>query len=1152
MFCSVHAFSQAVDFRKESIYFIVTTRFFDGDPANNRPNEWCSYDPSNPNRLITDPNDVTWRGDFKGLIQKLDYIKDLGFTAIWITPIVQNRGPLDYHGYHAWDFTKIDPRLESPGATFQDLINAIHAKGMKIILDIVTNHSGRYGIKGVAEIKYNTDPTKSWYAADNPNWQYDGLTPNPLDGKIWSRANLAKMPAPYNSNLANYNWPGTENFVNTTDANWFHHSGNGFAQGWDDTTNLYQRALAGDCPDLNTESPAVRNYLVNAYKTFILMGVDALRWDTIKHMNRETVQYFIDQFKAIKPNIFIFGEVAQKRHELHTVQEINPHWYTWKGQVGNSANSGLAVLDFYAEASFHNPIEMGGNFSQVKDAARYDNLYSDPSTNVMWLDNHDFGPNNDWNRRFGGSAENLAACLNFMFTWRGIPSLYYGTEIQFMKGAYTDIHESADIEKSLDLTGRAYYGNAIATASTNKIYKHIKKLNAIRSAIPALQNGSWYWAGTSDGNGVGYVRESGSSYAVVGLAKDGNVNFTFTGLKYNGIYKDAVSGKVVTVSGGSLSFQAEPSSAGIYVYNGPGLIGELGAGFFQTNGGGVSPSTVTFNPTNPSAGQTLTVTYDGFLKTGTAVNLYWGIDNWKTPVSVPMTKQADGKWKTIITIPSSTLSVFDCVFNNGNNTWDNNNSQDWHVTVTPGTVASLKVHYWKADNWSNEVNIHYWNSIPAGATTWPGVAMTKDADGWYSFTFPNISSSSLLFVDKNNTTNKTPDLTRSTEGWYKDGAWFNSKPNSNSAPVVSITPAAGSYTNQVTVFINATDADNDPVTVYYTTDGTTPTTASPVYSSEFVLTASRTVKAFAKDNAGASSSVISNSYTIVPPSSGLTIHYYNANSWQTIAMHYWNVTPAGIAATTWPGVQMVPEGSGWFKYTIPNAASSNIIFSNNGAGQTADLTRTGDGWYKNGVWTSSQPVEAGLKVHFSKPTAWSNNIKIHYWNVVPTQTGTTWPGISTIYEGNGWFYYLIPNATSSNLLFSDNGSTTNKTADLTRTGEGWYNGVWSSTKPAGSPKISVNPENEEHSRIESFALYQNFPNPFNPSTNISFYLKETGVVRLAVYNALGQEIAVLVNGVRLSGYNNVNFIGTNLTSGIYFYKLETKDGQFSKRMILNK
>ena len=88
------------------------------------------------------------RDSFRGLIQQLDYLRDLGFTAIWIPPPVENRSGLDYHGYHAYDWTRIDPRLESPGATYQDLINAAHARGIKIIQDVVVNHSSQYGIRG--------------------------------------------------------------------------------------------------------------------------------------------------------------------------------------------------------------------------------------------------------------------------------------------------------------------------------------------------------------------------------------------------------------------------------------------------------------------------------------------------------------------------------------------------------------------------------------------------------------------------------------------------------------------------------------------------------------------------------------------------------------------------------------------------------------------------------------------------------------------------------------------------------------------------------------------------------------------------------------------------------------------------------------------
>lgn len=685
-----------VDFREETIYFLITTRFFDGDPSNNVPNEWSSYNPDPTiNPSITDPQDVTWRGDFKGLIQKLDYIQDLGFTAIWITPIVQNRSPLDYHGYHAWDFTKVDPRLESPGATFQDLIDAVHSRGMKIVLDIVTNHSGRFGIKGQAEMKYNTNPNMPWGKdsdgnplQDNPEWEYDGITPNPDDGKIWSRANVAKLGAPWNSNLADYNWPNSITYINNTDPEWYHHSGNGFAQGYDDTENLYNRALHEDTPDLNTGSMAVREYLLNAYKTFIEMGVDGFRWDTIKHMSRQDVLWFLDAFKAINPDLFIFGEVAQKRHELHNVEEINPHWYTWRGAVGNSQPSGLSVLDFYAMATFH-MFDKGESFSNVQAAARYDHLYSNTSHLVTFLDNHDFGPNNDWNRRFGGSGQNLAAALNFMWTWRGIPSLYYGTEMQFKRGEYADIQYGGH-QNSLDITGRAYYGDAMAQAPDHIIYKHLQKLNAIRRAVPALQKGTWKWGGNGGGNGVGIVREHGDSYAVVGLAKDGNVTFNFSNIR-NGTYRDAVTGHEISVSNGSMTFKVAPSSAGIYVLNGPGRIGDVGAGYFQSDaegsqgggGGGGTTTVYTVTPNPPQYGKNVTITYAGSLKDNASINLHWGRNGWQNVSTTPMTK-INTIWTLTMMVPDGT-TMLDFVFNNGSGAWDNNNSQDYHVAVVAPT-----------------------------------------------------------------------------------------------------------------------------------------------------------------------------------------------------------------------------------------------------------------------------------------------------------------------------------------------------------------------------------------------------------------------------------------------------------------------------------
>jgi glycosidase len=1207
-----------VDFRKETIYFLLPTRFFDGDPSNNRPNEWCSYGPNSP--AITDPNDVPWRGDFKGLIQKLDYIKDLGFTAIWITPVVQNRGPLDYHGYHAWDFTKVDPRLESPGATFQDLINQVHARGMKIVLDIVTNHSGRFGIKGKAELKYNTDPTQSWYVADNASWQYDGMTPNPQDGKIWSRANLAKLPAPYNANLAAFNWPCTESFVNTSDINWFHHSGNGFVQGWDDTENLYNRAIAGDCPDLNTSSQVLRDYLVAAYTTFINMGVDAFRWDTMKHMDKTDALYFLDKFKAVNPNLFVFAEVAQKRHELHPVEEINPHWYTWRGAVGSSANSGMAVLDFYAEATFHNVFQDGGSFSDVTAAARYDNLYSDPSTNLTWLDNHDFGPNNDWNQRYGGTPENLAACMNFMFTWRGIPVVYYGTEVQFKKGVYTDLHDAAGIGQSLDITGRAYYGAEFTNAPNHKIYQHIKKLNAIRKGVPALQNGTYVWAGTNSSNSVGYIRKSGTSEVAVGLAKDGAATFNFTGLT-NGTYRDAVTGKVLSVTNGNLSFTVTSSSAGIYVLNGPGMIGGNGVGYFESGAAADAP-VVSIGTASGNYAQAIQVTLTAS-GVSTPIKIYY-TTNGTTPTS------SSTLYSSSITISTNTTLKAIAV------DAQNRQSTVETATYTIGTQPGLTVYFKKPAAWGSAIKVYYWNVTPTGAVptiAWPGAAMTYNSTTqWYSYKLTNTTSANLIFNDG---TNQTGDLSRSADGWYKDGAWYNSNPDgTNVAPVLAVTPA-GPYSSSsaVTVTLSATDDSGVSPTIYYTMDGTTPTTtsSSATGSKSLPISSTTTLKAFALDNADLATAIQSHTYTIsvnnapvvtvtpagpytfttsvtvnisatddsgvtpiiyytidgstpttssssaagsksltfaatttlkvlavdntntsaaiqshtytlsVPNPTGLKIHL--KTTWATPKVYYWNATPGGVT-TTWPGVSMTSEGNGWYVFTIPNASCSNIIFSNNGASQTADLNRCNEGWYDNGTWYSSDPnLATGLKIHLK--TTWTSP-KIYYWNATPGGATTTWPGVSMTSEGNGCYVYTIPNASCSNIIFSNNGAT--QTADLNRCNEGWYsNGTWYNTLPAGRSEII---EDEQEPDTDALTL-AHFPNPVSNNITISFFIRDNQHVSVKVFSDQGHEIMEPVNEDLIAGQHDVEINASSLKPGLYLYRIIAgRNSKVKKLMII--
>ncbi len=197
-----------------------------------------------------------------------------------------------------------------------------------------------------------------------------------------------------------------------------------------------------------------------------------------------------------------------------------------------------------------------------------------PVENRSGIDYHGYHAY-DWTRidfRFKGEQWMAAAAYNLLWTVRGIPCLYYGEEIEFMKGAPQDVIGNDD---TLDQTGRAYFGDHLTDArigdtQNHPLYRHLQRLNQIRRAIPALQKGAMShiheW-----GSGMSFVRDhnNGESYAVVGLAIGGGQDINIR----NGIYRDAVTGHEITANGGHLSFHARGNSAGIYVLDGPGKIG---------------------------------------------------------------------------------------------------------------------------------------------------------------------------------------------------------------------------------------------------------------------------------------------------------------------------------------------------------------------------------------------------------------------------------------------------------------------------------------------------------------------------------------------------------------------------------------------------
>ncbi|MEU9090596.1 carbohydrate binding domain-containing protein [Streptomyces sp. NPDC048428] len=631
------------DPRKDPIYFVLTARFNDGDASNNRGG---SQDVKSGNAANNDP---MFRGDFKGLVKKLDYIKGLGFSAIWITPVVLNRSDYDYHGYHGYDFYKVDPRLESAGASYQDLINAAHAKGIKIYQDVVYNHSSRWGAKGLyTPTVYGVrDSQWSWYYDEkNEGFEYDGLTVDPKTGKsyyngdLWSTAEPAGntclnwgkptgATSPEGYKIYNCQWPNPTSGMFPRE--YYHNCWLGNWEGEDSRSCWLHEDLA----DFNTESAPVQNYLIGAYDKYIDMGVDGFRIDTAVHIPRTTwnrrflpaiQERVTQQFGAeAAKNFLVFGEVGAFVNDKWNRGSVNhsAQFFTWKERKEYDADDTKAALEMYNYEeqlgtgaqptstnafldgnAYHTPdrsqfsgmniidMRMHMNFGDATNAYNNgkdsDDSTNDATYNVVYVDSHDYGPNKSSERYAGGTdawAENMA----LMWTFRGIPTLYYGSEIEFQAGKKIDCGPSCP----LATTGRAYYGDHLAGDVTSSefskvdsatgevagtlsqpLVKHVQRLNEIRRAVPALQMGQYSTEGIT--GQMAYKRRytSGTTDSFALVTVTGGASYT--GIP-NGTYKDAVTGDTQVVTDGKLTVAAPgKGNMRVYVLNGPGRIGTAG------------------------------------------------------------------------------------------------------------------------------------------------------------------------------------------------------------------------------------------------------------------------------------------------------------------------------------------------------------------------------------------------------------------------------------------------------------------------------------------------------------------------------------------------------------------------------------------------
>ena len=1044
--------SNRTDFRDESIYFMITTRFYDGDPSNNV----LCWDNQEAQKSTKDP---CWRGDFQGVIDKLDYIKALGFTAIWITPVVQNASGYDYHGYHASDFSKVDCRYQSGDGKksgdvmFQELIDKAHKKGIKIILDIVLNHSGNFGEEKLCK-EFDRDTRLRNQADINAC-----MIPNPET--LGSDYPSLLPAAQYQRRLALMkNTDGNNHDIH----NYWHHTANNW--NWD-FASRWMGQIAGDCVDLNTENDYVAQYLVDCYGQFIKMGVDGFRIDTSGHISRLTFnKEFIPEFVALgkkyedkrlnKAPFFMYGEVCTRMNDVTYRGQANLscYFYTWKSDqslldawdgsqrywdsqvlpegaepVGPqqlclkettspksnnakmlngawhepdySQNSGFSVIDFPMHYSYNTA-------QQAFSMASGDECYNDATYNVVYVDSHDYSPGPNDTNRFGGTDAQWAENLSLLFTFRGIPCLYYGSEVGFRRGVVIDKGPNGPLSN----TGRAYFGGYITgdvEASDFGVYKasgnvaaslnhdvaqHLIRLNKIRQAVPALRKGQWTDDGCTPANGgIAFKRAYKDSYALVAL----NGGATFTDCPA-GTYTDLVTGK--TYTGSTITVDAPNNQGQVRV-----LVKDWKGGKLIEDGAFIYDTTA-----KSLGGQK----YDGNEEAGTT----WVDEAPLQPVSVSLSP-AGGTFRTNTVTVTATLSE------DALSGWYQIEGQD-KVDLTPGEAATFtigegmnfkdtktvtwsatssegektgKVTYTKVDpnaaitvyvKADKAPTIYAWvPSTPAKELTgaWHGKTMDgpEEIGGvnyWYK-TFDGVESFNVILNNDND--KQSSDIVGITGDIYLEYDGGSSVKTLdapvNTAAKVTLSPNGGDF--QKTISVTAT-LSNNAKSGWYKIGNGEQVALTPGRPATFTLGAdmmegeSKTVTWSATNAEGVektgTATFNKQKEVVIPTPTGVYAYFLAPSDWNLVDCWSWNDTDNFTGGEGhWPGVACTKTGEKkngldvWmWKYDGDlTTAPTMIIFNNGGGQQTKDLEFENGAVY-NFVGKTNQSVSTGINQVGSK------------------------------------------------------------------------------------------------------------------------------------------------------------------------------------------
>ena len=493
----------------EVIYFLLPDRFANGDPSND-------HGGYAPERLVSgfDPADTDFYhgGDLAGVTRRLDYIQGLGATAVWLAPVFKNK-PVQthgnytgaaHHGYWITDFTAVDPHFGDEAA-MRALVEAAHARGMKVYLDIVANHTADV-------IQYRECPEgRCTYRsrADYPYTRRGGVDGAPInegfDGRDFSRLTRPDYAyTPYvPAGEANAKAPAWLN-----DPIHYHNRG--------ESTFAGESGLDGDfagLDDLLTEDPVVVQGMIDIFGGWIdKYGIDGFRIDTARHVNPEFWQAFIPamleraEAKGI-PNFHIFGEVYDPDPAV-TARFTRVDGYP-------------AVLDFpfQKQATDFAAGKTGGDaLAKLFDA---DALYADGADTAAilptFLGNHDMGRIGFFVKQANPDADDaellarikLAHAL--MMFGRGVPTLYYGDEQGFAgAGGYGNSRQDMwDSQTPVYRDTTPIGGRQPAYSTEAPLYKAIAEMARLRAAEPALRRGRQMVRGYGDAPGLFAISRMG-------------------------------------------------------------------------------------------------------------------------------------------------------------------------------------------------------------------------------------------------------------------------------------------------------------------------------------------------------------------------------------------------------------------------------------------------------------------------------------------------------------------------------------------------------------------------------------------------------------------------------------------------------------------